>query len=417
MFGLFKRSENAVEQRSADLDVGAIYGAFFGFGSGSYGWSQSPAILASSLAAPGGGDVLAVEARRLVRVSPLLRAYRSNVLRNVVCPEPEPPMFPGVVPERTATAAAELWMRHHLVDIERDRLHRVIVDGEFLLIGEEPGDLDLVPCDGFEPVSTGPEWHRTVTGYKVGKGSVVRRASDTMLYVGDRVEGEARALPWVAPALPYAVALAAMRVSAGHGLAAVAKIVAVIENSSPDRIAAAPAGRSGVIAADRGTSGDELPITQLGVGSMPNLRTNEAIKRIQAGPDESARKYEGELERDVAAALNVPLLELRGDYSTGGSFSNLRMAWQDAQAEYSDRRSWWHRNYRIPLWRRLLDSAWMAGAMPRMSKEVLAALRAPAWKGPAPPAPAPEKEAQTLKMLVEAGIITAEQAESLARLS
>ena len=418
MFGLFKRSE-PVESRAADLDVGALYGAFFGFGSGSYGWSQSPAILASSLAAPGGGDVLAVEARRLVRVSPLLRAYLRNMLRNVICAEPEPPMFAESVPERTAAAAVELWLRHHDVDIERNRLHRAITDGEFLLIGDDPGDLDLVPCDGFEPAQSGPDWHRIVTGYRVGKGSTVRRESDTLIYIGDRVEGEARALPWVAPALPFAVAVTSARVSAGHGLAAVAKIIAVIENSSPDRIAATPAGRSGVIAAERGTSSsdNELPITQLGVGSIPNMRMNEAIKRIQAGPDEQARKYEGELERDVAAALNIPLMELRGDYSAGGSFSNLRMAWTDAQAEYADRRSWWHRNARTPVWRRLLDAAWMAGTMPRMSRDVLAALRMPTWAGPAPRTPAPEKDALTAKLLVESGIITAEQAESLTRIT
>ena len=397
----------------------ALYGAFYGFGSGSYGWSQSPAILASSLAAPGGGDVLAVEARRLVRVSPLLRAYLRNMLRNVIDVEPEPPMFSDAVPERTAAAAAALWMRIHDVDVERDRLHRAITDGEFLLIGDEPGDLDLVPCDGFEPMEAGPQWRKVVTGYRVGKGSAVRRESDTLVYVGDRVEGEARALPWVAPALPYAVALASTRISAGHGLAALAKVIAVIENSSPDRIAATPAGRSGVIAADRGngTGGDEVPITQTGVGSVPFLRAHEAIKRIQAGPDEQARKYEGELERDVAAALNIPLVELRGDFSTGGSFSNLRMAFSDAQAEYADRRSWWHRNYRTPIWRRLLDAAWLAGTMPRMSREVLAALRMPTWAGPTPRSPAPEKDAMTAKMLVEAGIITAEQAEQLARLS
>ena len=415
MFGIFKRAE----KRSADLDVGALYGAFYGFGSGSYGWSQSPAILASSLAAPGGGDVLAVEARRLVRVSPLLRAYLRNMLRNVIDVEPEPPMFSDAVPERTAAAAAALWMRIHDVDVERDRLHRAITDGEFLLIGDEPGDLDLVPCDGFEPMEAGPQWRKVVTGYRVGKGSAVRRESDTLVYVGDRVEGEARALPWVAPARPYAVALASTRISAGHGLAALAKVIAVIENSSPDRIAATPAGRSGVIAADRGngTGGDEVPITQTGVGSVPFLRAHEAIKRIQAGPDEQARKYEGELERDVAAALNIPLVELRGDFSTGGSFSNLRMAFSDAQAEYADRRSWWHRNYRTPIWRRLLDAAWLAGTMPRMSREVLAALRMPTWAGPTPRSPAPEKDAMTAKMLVEAGIITAEQAEQLARLS
>ena len=136
--------------------------------------------------------MLAVEARRLVRVSPLLRAYLRNMLRNVVCSEPEAPMFAESVPERTAAAAAELWLRHHHVDVERDRLHRVITDGEFLLIGDEPGDLDLVPCDGFEPVDAGPEWHRTVTGYKVGKGATVRRESDTLIYIGERVEGEAR---------------------------------------------------------------------------------------------------------------------------------------------------------------------------------------------------------------------------------
>ena len=415
MFGIFKQAE----KRSADLDVGALYGAFYGFGSGSYGWSQSPAILASSLAAPGGGDVLAVEARRLVRVSPLLRAYLRNMLRNVIDVEPEPPMFSDAVPERTAAAAAALWMRIHDVDVERDRLHRAITDGEFLLIGDEPGDLDLVPCDGFEPMEAGPQWRKVVTGYRVGKGSAVRRESDTLVYVGDRVEGEARALPWVAPALPYAVALASTRISAGHGLAALAKVIAIIENSSPDRIAATPAGRSGVIAADRGngTGGDEVPITQTGVGSVPFLRAHEAIKRIQAGPDEQARKYEGELERDVAAALNIPLVELRGDFSTGGSFSNLRMAFSDAQAEYADRRSWWHRNYRTPIWRRLLDAAWLAGTMPRMSREVLAALRMPTWAGPTPRSPAPEKDAMTAKMLVEAGIITAEQAEQLARLS
>ena len=50
---------------------------------------------------------------------------------------------------------------------------------------------------------------------------------------------------------------------------------------------------------------------------------------------------------DVASALNLPLHELLSDYSSG-SFSNLRMAWQDAEREYGRRRLWWHRHYRLP---------------------------------------------------------------------
>ena len=418
MFGLFKRAA-PVESRSADIDVGSVYASIFGFQGGSYAFTINPAVLAGSLASPGNSDTLTVEGRRLARVSPLLGAYCRCMKRGIICAEPEAPAFSDVVPERTAAAAAELWLRHHDIDVERDRLARIVTDGEFLLVGDDPADLDLIPADGFTPVETGPEWRKVVTGFKVGQGNTVRRESDTLLYVGDRLEGEPRAWPWIAPALPYAAALTSIRISAAHGLSALAKIAAVIENASPDRQSALPSGRSGVITDDgRTRPGDgEQIITSLGVGSVPYLKFHEAIKRVQAGPDESARKYEHELELDVAAALNIPLMELRGDYSAGGSFSNLRMSWQDAQAEYADRRSWWHRNYRIPLWRRILDAAWMSGSLPRMSRDVLAALRMPTWKGPQPQTPAPEKEAMTAKMLVEAGIITAEQAEALARLS
>ena len=408
-----------VETRAADIDVGSVYASIFGFQGGSYAFTISPAVLAGSLASPGNAATLAVESRRLSRVSPLFVAYVANMRRNIVCAEPEAPMFSDRVPERTAAAAVELWMRHHDVDVERDRLRRVIVDGEFLLIGDDATNLNLIPSDGFEAVETGPDWKKVVTAYRVGKGSAARRESETLIYVGDRVEGEPRAWPWTASALPYAAALTSIRVAASHGLAALAKLAAYIENTTPDRITAQPAGRSGVVAPDRnaGSSTAEQPITAVGVGSVPFMRMHEAIKRVQAGPDETARKYEGELERDVASALNIPLVELRGDFSSGGSFSNLRMAWADAQAEYADRRAWWHRAYRIPVWRRLLDAAWMAGDMPRMSREVLAALRMPTWAGPTPPGPAPEKDALTAKLLVEAGIITAEQAEQLARVS
>ena len=418
MFGLFKKP---VEQRSSDVDVGALYASFFGFGGTSYAWQVSPAILAASMSTPGGIDTLITESRRLVRVSPLLTAYNRNMRRAVVCAMPEEPLFSDAVPERTAAAATELWMRHHDIDVERDRVHRVVVDGEFVLVGDvDDGGFDLVPADGYTPAESGPDWMKQITGYRIGQGSTVRRASDSLIYVGDRVEGEARAMPWVGPALPYAAAISQTRIAAGHGLAALARLAAVIENTTPDRIAASPPGRSGVISGlDRGTgtADAEQPITSTGVGSIPYLRMHEVIRRVQAGPDESSRKYENELERDVAAALNVPLTELRPDYHGGGSFSNLRMAWTDAQAEYADRRTWWHRNYRIPVWRRMLDAAWMAGQLPRMSRDVLAALRMPTWAGPKPPTPAPEKEALTAKLLVESGIITPEQGEQLARVS
>ena len=91
--------------------------------------------------------------------------------------------------------------------------------------------------------------------------------------------------------------------------------------------------------------------TRLSVGSVPYLRIGEEVKRIQTGPDETARKYESQLEKDVSSALNMPLSELLSDYSSG-SFSNLRMAWQDAEREIARRRRWWHRHYRVPLYLR-----------------------------------------------------------------
>ena len=45
----------------------------------------------------------------------------------------------------------------------------------------------------------------------------------------------------------------------------------------------------------------------------------------------------------------MPLSELLSDYSSG-SFSNLRMAWQDAEREIARRRRWWHRHYRLPMY-------------------------------------------------------------------
>ena len=134
------------------------------------------------------------------------------------------------------------------------------------------------------------------------------------------------------------------------------------------------------------------------------MKPGESVDRIAAGPDKEARDYESVLERDVAAALNLPLSELRSDYSTG-SFSNLRMAWVDAERELLRRRSWWHRHYRLPRWRELLSDAFADGRLPRMRVEDMEALKRPRWKGPQRQPPQPEKEAQSLAMLVKAGIL------------
>ena len=284
-------------------------------------------------------------------------------------------------------------------DRERELLLRIIVDGELIILD----DGTTVPADGYEPQVAGPDWMQRVTGYKIGRSSTAR--SEGLFYLGDRREGDARAVPWIGPALPFAAALLNIRIAAGHGLGALAKLAAVVQNTSPDRIAAAPAGRSGVIATpDRDNAAGTEPLTSAGIGSVPYLRANEAIGRIAAGPDAQAMAYEGQLEKDAAAALNLPLNELVSDYSSG-SFSNLRMAWQDAAREYARRRLWWHRNFRLPGWREMLTMGFADGALPRMSRDTLAMLRTPTWPGPKREPPQPEAEAKALKMLVDAGII------------
>ena len=147
----------------------------------------------------------------------------------------------------------------------------------------------------------------------------------------------------------------------------------------------------------------------MGVGSVPFLRPGEEVKRIQTGPDEASRKYEGQLERDVSSALIMPLSELLSDYSTG-SFSNLRMAWTDAEREIARRRRWWHRHYRLPLYLDALSTSFAAGRLPRMNMNVMAEIKRPAWSGPKRQPPQPEKEAQSLALLTDKGIITAADA-------
>ncbi|MCE2492751.1 MAG: phage portal protein [Alphaproteobacteria bacterium] len=402
MFGQFRRLFGT-ESRSAEIDAGALFAAAFQFTGTSYSWTTSPALLVSSLSVPDGSGALLLESRRLAATSPLLRAYRNVIESGVLTGEPEPPTFPDTVPENITTAVGEMWMRLHDCDRERDLLDRCIVDGEFL----ELDDGTIIPPDGFEPVTAGPKWLREVVGYKIGTSSRARMAG--LRYVGDRPAGTARALPWIGPALPSAAGLLNTRTGAAHGLGSLAKIAAVIANASPDRITANVGARSGLVQQAGVTEEQRQPIHALPVGSVPFLRSGEAVDRIEAGPDETARKYEAQLERDIASALNLPLSELLSDYSSG-SFSNLRMAWQDAEREIARRRTWWHRHYRTPLYLEALSSAFAAGRLPRMNMAVMAQLKRPAWRGPVRQPPQPEKEAQTLGLLVDKGILTADDA-------
>ena len=317
--------------------------------------------------------------------------------------EPEAPEFNDTVPEAVAEAVAALWTDAHDCDRERDLLDRLVVDGEFLILE----DGTVVPCDGFEPISAGPKWNQTVTGYKIGKASRARMAG--LRYIGDRPMGAARALPWIAPALPPAAGLLNARTGAAHAIGTMAKIASVVANASPDRITASAGARSGLVDHAGPGEGPREPIHAVGVGSVPFLRPGEEVKRIQTGPDEAARKYEGQLERDVSSALNMPLSELLSDYSSG-SFSNLRMAWQDAEREIARRRRWWHRHYRLPIYLDALSTAFAAGHLPRMNMAVMAEIKRPAWRGPKRQPPQPEKEAQSLALLTDKGIITAADA-------
>lgn len=389
------------ELRAGIIDVGALYTSLHQFGTAGFNWSVSPAILAASLSVSDNGSSIITESRRLARVSPLLGAYLRCMEGGVLTGEPERPEFAEGVPERVAMAAADLWEAAHDVERERDLLHKVMVDGELLIL--DGGQ--VVPADGYEPLLNGPDWCKTVTAYKIGKASTGRAAG--VFYLGDRRMGDARAAPWIGRALPFASALLTIRVSAGHGLAALAKIAAVIANTSPDRITAGAGARTGVVSdGTADNAAGRTPITSTGVGSVPYLRPGEAVARIAAGPDEQSRKYEAELQAECAAGLNIPLHELVSDYSSG-SFSNLRMAWQDAEREYARRRLWWHRHYRLPVWRAVLADAFADGVLPRMRVEDMAALRRPTWAGPKREAPQPEKQAQALGVLVDKGIIDA----------
>ena len=398
MFGQFFRRQ-PFETRAAEIDVGALYASFFQFGSGAYAWQQSPAILVSALSVLDNAGALLTESRRLGRTSPLLVAYRHVVECGVLTGAAEAPKFADTVPDGIAQAVADMWLDIHDCDRERDLLDRLVLDGEFLILD----DGTIIPPDGFTPITAGPAWMQEVVGYKIGSASRARMAG--LRYIGDRPMGSARALPWIAQALPGAAGLLNARTGAAHAIGTMAKVAAVIANASPDRITASAGARSGLVDQAGPTEPARQPISAVGVGSVPYLRPGEEVKRIASGPDESARKYESQLEKDVSSALNLPLSELLSDYSSG-SFSNLKMAWVDAQRELTRRRRWWHRHYRLPAYLDALSTAFAAGHLPRMNMAVMAEIKRPAWSGPKRQPPQPEKEAQALALLAREGIIT-----------
>ena len=393
----------ASKLRSDQIDLGSLYAQAFSFTGGAYGWQQSPAILVSALSVLDNAGALLTESRRLGRTSPLLVAYRHVIESGVLTGEAEAPEFGDTVPEAVAKAVAGMWINAHDVDRERDLLDHLVLDGEFL----ELDDGTIVPPDGFEPIMAGPKWNREVVGYKIGTASRARTAG--LRYVGDRPMGASRALSWIAPALPPAAGLLNARTGAAHAIGVMAKIASVIANAHPDRVTASAGVRSGLVDQAGTAEAERRPIHSAPIGSVPYMRIGEEVKRIQTGPDETSRKYEAQLERDVGAALNMPLSELLSDYSTG-SFSNLRMAWQDAERELARRRRWWHRHYRLPLYLERLSDAFAAGRLPRMNMAVMAEIKRPAWRGPKRQPPQPEKEAQSLALLTDKGIITAADA-------
>ena len=399
MFGFLNRRRGP-ETRSAEIDIGSLYQSVFAFGGGgAYSFARSPAILVASLSVLDNSGSLLTESRRLGRTSPLLITYRAVIEAGLLTGEPEAPEFGDTVPEAVAEAVADIWQDAHNVDLERDLLDRLVVDGEFLIM--DTGE--IVPPDGFEPIMAGPKWNRDVVGYRIGTGSRAR-AAGSVRYVGDRRMGESRALPWIGPALPAAAGLLNARTGAGHALGAMAKIASVVANASPDRITASAGVRSGLVDPGGTAEPERPPIHSTSIGSVPYLKTGEEVRRIATGPDETARKYESQLEKDVSSALNMPLSELLSDYSSG-SFSNLRMAWADALAEKTRRRRWFVRRYRLPLYLETLSDAFAAGRLPRMNMGTMAALKRPSWPGPKLIPPEPLKQAQTLALLTDKGIL------------
>ena len=404
MFGWIRER---LERRASTIDVGAVLQTFFFSRGSTYSWlSASPATLAGSVGFEDGEQSLVTHSRRLCRISPLLRSYESCMVSGVLTGEPEAPAFGDAVPEATAKAAADLWLMVHegIMDLERDVLCRLIEDGDVLLLeGRE-----LVPADQFEAVTTGPEWAPRVEAWRIGKAQNGRRAG--VVYIGDRKPGAVRAAPWVAGALPAAAGLVNARVSGAHAIGSLARLAMLLKADTTRQAAVMHGVRSGVQSGEDTPDVNRQELTSAGVGAVPLLRPGESTARATAGPDETAQAYEHVLEMEVGAALHLPLSELRSDYSTG-SYSNLRMAWQDAEREYQRRRRWFHRAFRLPFYLDAL-TGWIAGDLTGVTPPIMAALKRPVWPGPRREPPQPEKELMAVAALARAGM-TAEAQQQL----
>ena len=155
---------------------------------------------------------------------------------------------------------------------------------------------------------------------------------------------------------------------------------------------------------DTGVKGDTpQSFTALKPGSVPYLTLGEKLTRPGCGPDAQSMAYESIFQTELAASLNIPLNELLSDYSSG-SFSNLRMSWQDANREYSRRKTWFYNAYRLPVFLELLSGAFTRGDLPMgISPKTMAHLKRPKWLGPKRESPQPEKEFMAVAALARAG--------------
>lgn len=405
LLGLTFGRTSALEARSTDIDVGRVYASFFQFGASQYAWQVSPAVLAGSIAQDGEQSLIE-HSRRLSRQSPLLRAYRRCMTGGILTGDPERPVFEESVPKAMADRVSDLWLERHDCEMERAVIHRLIVDGDLLLLE----DGEIVPSDQFSATLAGPDWARRVVGWRIGKGSRARRTG--LMYLGDRSPGETRAAPWQAGAVWPCAGLVNIRVAAAHGLGSLAKLAAVIEAASADRIAASAGMRSGLANQGQDAGAERQELHTFGVGSVPFMRAGEKIARVQAGPDAQAMNYESVLETEAATALNLPLSELKSDYSSG-SFSNLRMAWQDADREYRRRRTWFHRNFRLPIFEAMVSDMIADGLLSGVTPQIRSALSRVSWPGPRREPPQPEKQYLAVAALAKEGLTPADANESL----
>ena len=85
-------------------------------------------------------------------------------------------------------------------------------------------DGTIVPPDGFQPITAGPKWNQEVVPATRSERPHAPRMAGICSYIGDRPMGAARALPWIAPALPPAAGLLNARIGAAHALGTMAKI-------------------------------------------------------------------------------------------------------------------------------------------------------------------------------------------------